>query len=55
MNSFGILQGDLEADAFIVAGDVDDVLVGRLAGPVEMFDELQEAAFVAEGFAVPLR
>ena len=32
----------------IFAGDVDDVLVGRLAGAVEVLDELEDAALVVE-------
>ena len=48
----GVLQGDFHADAFVLAGDVDDVGVGRLAGPVQMLDELDDAALVVEGLAV---
>ena len=48
----GVLQGHFQAHALVVAGDVDDVFVGRLAGAVEMLDELDDAALVVERFAV---
>ena len=35
-----------------IAGDVDDFGMGRLAGPVEVLDELQHAALVVERFAL---
>ena len=36
----GVLQGDFDADAFVLALDVEDVGVDRLAGAVEVLDEL---------------
>ena len=48
----GVLHGDFQADALVLAGDVDDVFVGRLAGAVEVLDELEDAALVVERFAV---
>ena len=47
----GVLQGDLDLDAFGLAVDVDDVGVDRLAGAVEVLDELDDAALVLERFA----
>ena len=37
-------------DAVVLAVDVDDVGVDRLAGAVQVLDELEEAAFVVERF-----
>ena len=48
----GVLQGDFDADAVLLAGHVDDVGVQGFAGPVQMFDELDEAALVLERFAL---
>ncbi len=36
----------------VLAGDVDDVFMGRLAGAVEIFDELQDAPLVEKRLAV---
>ncbi len=38
-----VLQGDLDADAVVLAFDVEDVGVDRLAGAVEVLDVLAEA------------
>ena len=46
-----VLQGDFDADAVLLAGDVDDVGVERFAGAVEVLDEFHDAAFVLERFA----
>ena len=48
----GVLHGDFQADAVVLAGDVDDVVVGRLAGAVQVLDELEDAALVVERLAV---
>ena len=46
-----VLHGHFQAHAFVLAADVDDVFVCRLAGPIEVLDELDDAAFVVERFA----
>ena len=48
----GVLHGDFEAHAVVLAGDVDHVGVDRLAGAVEVLDELEDAALVLERVAV---
>ena len=45
-----VLHGDFHAHLFQHPGDVDDFGMGRLAGPVEVLDELQHAALVVERF-----
>ena len=47
-----VLQGDFDADAVLLAGDVDDVGVQGFAGAVQVFDELRQAALVLERFAL---
>jgi len=48
----GVLQGDFQPDAVVLARDIDDVFVGGLARSIQEFDERQDAAFVVERFAV---
>ena len=47
-----VLQGDLVTDAFLLAGHVDDFLVQRVAGPIQMLDELDDAPLVQELLAL---
>ena len=46
-----ILHGHFKFDALVMAGDVDDILVGGLAGAVEVFDERDDTAIVVERLA----
>ena len=43
-----VLHGDFVADALVLAGDVDHVGVERLAGAVQVLDELDDAPLVVE-------
>ena len=43
-----VLHGDFDGDAFVLAFDVDDVGVDRLAGAVEVLDELRRCRVVLE-------
>ena len=47
-----VLQGDLVADAFLFAGHVDDFFVQRVAGPIQMLDELDDAPLIQKLFAL---
>ena len=47
----GILHGHLDADAFLFAGDVDHVGMGRLRRAVQVLDEGDDAALVLEHVA----
>ena len=47
----GVLHGDFQADTFVFAGDVDHLGVGGFGGPIQMFDELDDATLVMERFA----
>ena len=44
----GVLHGDFEAHAVVLAGDVDDVGMQRLAGAVQVLDEFDDAALVVK-------
>ena len=48
----GVLHGDIETDAVEFALDVDDLGVQRFAGPIEILDELDDPALVAESLAL---
>ena len=52
--SVAVLQRDLVLDAVAFAADENHVGVQRIAGAIEVFDELDDAAFVLEvvAFAV---
>lgn len=49
LDVLGGLHGDLDGDAVVLTLEVDDVVVQRIAGLVEVFDELPDAALVLEG------
>ena len=48
----GVLDGDFQPDPLELAGDGDDLRVGRLARPVEIFDELEDPVVVLERLAL---
>jgi hypothetical protein len=48
----GVLDGHFHSHAFALVGDVDNILVGRLARAVEILDEFQDTPLIVEGLAV---
>ena len=56
MYSLEYCRATSTVDAFVLAFDVDDVGVDRLAGAVEVLDELDDAVVVLERFSLsPVR
>ena len=50
-----VLHGDFQADPLVLAGNVDDLRMHRLAGAVQVLDELEDPALVLKVSPSPVR